>query len=367
MAFASAWNIAKGTVSEFMEDGVPRLAAALAYYAMFSIAPLLVIVIAVAGLFFDQQDVQKQVNQQVENFMGSQAAGTVQSMMTQKHESSVVATILGTIALLFGASGVFGQLQDALNTIWEVKPKEGQGVWGFIRSRFLSFAMVLGIAFLLLISMVITTGLELFSGVISQALPMPEVAAKGLHLGVSFAVITLLFAMIFKVLPDAEVRWRDVWVGAIGTALLFTLGKYLIAMYLGRQSTASAYGAAGSFIVLLLWVYYSSIILFFGAEFTQVYARKLGSRIVPSPNAERVREEDRAEEGIPHSSGGQPGFHVEPQYAHNLHSQSGNGHGWGAAGAHAREPFSVVASAVGFGFIGGWLAHRRWKRPRRST
>ena len=364
-----AWDISKGTVSEFMEDSVPRLAAALAYYAMFSLGPLLVIVIAVAGMFFEKGAVRHEAIQQVQSMMGPQAAETLQTMQsTQSHGRSLVATIVGTIALLLGASGVFGQLQDSLNTIWEVKPKPGQGIWGFIRSRFLSFTMVLGIGFLLLISMVITTALEAFSGMITHGSNMPEFAVKALHFGISFIVITLLFAMIYKVLPDVKVKWRDVWVGAIGTALLFTLGKFALGMYLGRQSTASAYGAAGSVVLILLWVYYSSLILFFGAEFTQVYAKKTGSRIEPSPNAVRVSEEKRAEEGIPHDEGGKKGSSAgqpeqqppgEPAYAY---SNGSDGEEMDVPARNGKKPLSVLASAAGAGFVSGWIAHRRFSK-----
>ena len=357
MTVAVAWQISKDTASEFMEDGVPRLAAALAYYAMFSIGPLLVIVIAVAGLFLEKGAVRQEVIQQVQSMIGPKAAETVQSMFsTQQHQSSVIATILGTIALVFGASGVFGQLQDALNTIWEVKPKPGQGIWGFIRNRFLSFGMVLGIGFLLLVSMVITTALEAFSGQINHWLPMPDFVAKALHFVISFGVITLLFAMIFRFLPDATVKWRDVWVGAMGTALLFTIGKFLIGMYLGRQSTSSAYGAAGSVIVILLWVYYSSLILFAGAEFTQVYARKTGSEIAPSPNAVPVSEEARSQQGIPHKEAVSK-TSPEPAYAHTR--APGHNGDWNGA----RTPVSVWA-AMGTAFVGGWLAHQKVTRRR---
>ena len=274
MTAAVAWQISKDTVSEFMEDGVPRLAAALAYYAMFSLGPLLVIVIAVAGLFLEKGAVRQEVIQQVQSMIGPKAAETVQSMFsTQQHQSSVIATILGTIALLFGASGVFGQLQDALNTIWEVKPKPGQGIWGFIRNRFLSFGMVLGIGFLLLVSMVITTVLEAFSGQINHWLPMPDIIAKALHFVISFGVITLLFAMIFRLLPDAPIRWRDVWLGAGVTAGLFVIGKWIIGLYLGRSDIGAAYGAASWVILVLAWVYYSAEIVLFGAEFTHAHAK----------------------------------------------------------------------------------------------
>ena len=208
------------------------------------------------------------------------------------------AGIVGTVTLLMGASGVFGQLKDALNTIWEVKAKPGQGVMKFVRERILSFGMVLVIGFLLLLSLLLTTMLSGFSKYVGSALPFSAAVTAVFGFVVSFAVITLLFASIFKLLPDAKVKWRDVWVGAIATALLFEIGKFLLGLYLGRESTASPYGAAASVVLLLLWVYYGSLILFFGAEFTQVYARTMGEKIQPSANAEAVTEEARAQQGL---------------------------------------------------------------------
>ena len=354
-----AWEISKGSVSEFFEDKAPRLAAALAYYALFSLGPLLVIVIGVAGLFFEKNAVSHEVTSQIQSFVGDKGAGTIESMLKRGNgNSSLIATVLGTLALVFGATGVFGQLQDALNTIWEVKLKPGQGVWAFIRSRFLSFAMVFGIAFLLLISMVITTLLEAFSGAISQVLPVPAMVVRVLHLGISFVVITLLFAMIFKLLPDARVRWRDVWVGAMGTSLLFTLGKSLIALYLGRESTSSAYGAAGSVIIILLWVYYSSLILFFGAEFTQVYARKTGSKIVPRPNAEAVTEDARARQGIPHSPRDQVSDSGREGELAEAHMSASTTRDRIQVNGSGESPATALAIGLGAGFVGGWIAHR---------
>jgi membrane protein len=203
-------------------------------------------------------------------------------------------------ALLIGAGGVFGQLQDALNTIWEVKAKPGTGIWGFVRNRFLSFTMVLGIGFLLLVSMALTTFLTAVSSSLGSRLPISEALLHILNFVVSFGIIALLFAMIFKYLPDVKVPLRKVWVGAIGTALLFTIGKYALALYLGRASTSSSFGAAGSVIIILMWVYYASLILFFGAEFTQVYAKLTGARVVPDQYGVPTTEERRAQEGIAH-------------------------------------------------------------------
>ena len=295
------WKVMKETGQEFVDDKVLRLSAALAYYALFSIGPLLIIVIGLTSLAFGKETVQHAVQQQLQSLLGENATKTVESMMTAHTQGkSLMATIVGVIVLLFGASGVFGQLQDALNTIWEVKARPGQGIWGFLRNRFLSFTMVLGVGFLLLVSLVLSTILSGLTSYIGNAVAIPDLVGRLLDVCMSFIVIALLFAMIFKILPDVEMEWGNVWVGAVGTALLFTAGKSLLGFYLARESTASAYGAAGSVIVILLWVYYSSLILLTGAEFTQVYASRVGSGIRPSKHALSVTEDERREQGMPH-------------------------------------------------------------------
>src|SRR5262245_29761386 len=241
-----AWRILKRTIAEFNEDNVLRLSAALAYYAIFSIGPLLAIVVGLAGLAFGEESVRSQIDHQLRAMVGERSAQIVESMVAARGQgTSLLTTIIGLVALFFGAAGVFGQLQDSLNTIWEVKPKPGRGIWGIVRSRFLSFSMVLGIGFLLLVSMALSTALAAVTGEIGDGLPITKSIVHILDFGISFGVVTLLFAMIFKVLPDVNVPWSKVWVGAIGTTLLFTLGKTLLAFYLGRESTTSAYGAAG--------------------------------------------------------------------------------------------------------------------------
>src|SRR5438874_10258278 len=267
------WDLAKDTFNEFTNDKAVRLAAALAYYSTFSIAPLLIIVIAAAGFFMGEAAVQQGIRQEMAQLIGEKGADAIVVMVgAQKQGTHLAATIVGIVVLLFGASGVFGELQDSLNVLWGVQPKPGRGVWRFIKSRFLSFAMILGIGFLLLVSMVITTILSALTGSLGNAVSMPGWMAHSANFIVSFAVVTLLFAMIFKVLPDITIKWRHVWIGAVFTSLLFTIGKYFLALYLGRASTTSAYGAAGSLVLILLWVYYSSLILFSGAEFTKAYA-----------------------------------------------------------------------------------------------
>jgi membrane protein len=299
MSLKKMWAILKGTIQEFGEDKVVRLSAALAYYAIFSIGPLLVIAVGLASLAFGHDTVRKQIQDQLQSMLGEGSAKTIESMMTsQRHGTSLLTTIVGMVALLFGAAGVFGQLQDALNTIWEVKPKPGIGIKGFLRARFLSLTMVLGTGFLLLVSMALTTFLAAASGSLGNKLPIPEAVVHILNFVVSFAVISTLFGMIFKFLPDVKIPYSKVWPGAIGTALLFTIGKYLLAFYLGRESTTSAFGAAGSVIVVLMWVYYASLILFLGAEFTQVYCKATGAVIVPARYAMPVTREARAQQGM---------------------------------------------------------------------
>ena len=284
-------DLIKETFSEWSKDKASRLAAALSYYTIFSVAPLLIIAIAVAGLVFGREAATHQIEGQARGLLGEQGAQAIQTILenTGKTGAGVMATIIGVNTLLIGASGAFAQLQESLNTIWEVKPRAGRGVKGMVRDRFLSFSMVLVIGFLLLVSLVLSAVLAGVGKYISDLLPLSSLMMQGVNFGISFGVTTFLFALIFKVLPDAYIRWRDVWVGAAVTALLFSLGRFLIGLYLGRSSISSAYGAAGSLVVLLVWVYYSAQILFLGAEFTQVYATRFGKGISPKKNAERLQ------------------------------------------------------------------------------
>lgn len=296
----AVWTLLKETFSDFNEDGVLRLSAALSYYSIFSIGPLLVIAISLAGFVLgSEESVRKEIEAQLQSVMGGNATKVLDSMaVSRSKDTNILMTIVGVVALLFGATGVFAQLQDSLNTIWEVKAKPGRGMWIFIRHRLLSLGMVLGIGFLLLVSMLLSTILSTFTSKLGSMMSATGVIAHIVDLVVSVGVTTLLFAAIFKFLPDVKVEWRNVWVGALGTALLFALGKYLLGLYLGRESTESAYGAAGAVVIILLWFYYAAIILFFGAEFTQVYARSTGSRIVPSDYAVPISDEQRAQAGL---------------------------------------------------------------------
>ena len=290
--FSALPNLFKFTYQGWKEDNASRLAAALAYYTIFSLAPLLVIAIALAGLIWQRDAVQAQVLNQIGGLVGEQGGTFVADLLdSASHPAQgIAATIIGIITLLFGALGVFNELHNALNTVWEVKEEKTQGLWQSIKkvivNRFLSFTMILGIGFMLLVSLVVSTGISALGTWVSSILPFHELVLQVINLVLSIGIITILFALIFKFLPDADIAWRDVWVGAFVTAVLFSIGKTLIGLYLGSSAVATSFGAAGSLVVLLLWIYYSAQILFFGAEFTQVYANQLGSKIVPEGQAE---------------------------------------------------------------------------------
>jgi membrane protein len=288
-------TLLKQTFAEFSQDKVPRLGAALAFYTIFSIAPLLLIGIAIAGLAFGREAAQGQIFTQLKNVLGPTAATAVQEMIRNaaKPKSGTIAAIVGVVTLILGASGVFGQLKDALNTIWDVKPKTG-GIMAMIKERFFSAVMVLGVGFLLLVALIIDSIIAVMGRYAQGHLPGGEGVWQALQLAVSFGVVTVLFASIFRYVPDVRIEWRDVWLGAAFTSLLFVIGKFALALYLGKSAVGSSYGAAGSLVVLLLWVYYSAQILLFGAEFTQVYARAHGNRAHserPTESSERERQD----------------------------------------------------------------------------
>lgn len=289
MQRTSIWQFVKTTINEWVEAEPFQLAAALSYYTLFSLAPLLLIAIGVAGLVFGREAAQNQIVETLQGMIGQDSAQTVQEMIqasNEKPKTGVLSTIIGFVALLFGAGGVVGQLQTSLNKVWEVTPKPGQGIWGFLRQRFFSFAMVLAIGFLLLVSLVVTAVLSSFTSMLSSFLGDATFVAHAIDILVSFGFVTLLFALIYKYVPDVEIQWRDVWVGAALTSILFTIGKYLIGLYIGTSGVSSTFGAAGSLITILVWVYYSSLIFFLGAEFTRVYATQYGSGVAPAENAQ---------------------------------------------------------------------------------
>jgi membrane protein len=293
-------QLLKEAASEWIEDGAMRLSASLAYYAIFSLAPLLVIVISIAGLVFGEEAARGQIAQQISALAGARAGEAIQATVqasASERTTGVLATIIGLVVLLFGASTVFAELKDALNTIWGVTVKPGRAFFTLVHDRFLSFSIVLAIGFLLLVSLVLSAVLAALGKYMSARLPLPAAVWQACDFLVSFAVISALFAMIFKMLPNVRIGWRDVRIGAVGTALLFTIGKFLIGLYLGTSTIASSFGAAGSVVIVLVWIYYSSCILFFGAEFTKVYARKFGSGIVPNSRAVLVSDLLRAKLG----------------------------------------------------------------------
>lgn len=313
------FQLLKDSLSAWSEDKASRLAAALSYYTVFSIAPLLVIVIVVAGRVLGEEAVRGEIVAQIGDAVGQDTAEFIQTLIANASEpsSGVIATVIGVITLLLGATGVFGQLQGALDTIWRVEPAPGRGILGAISDRFLDFAMVLGIGFLLVVALVASTAISAASTFLGEELPIPAGWLSLLDFALSFVVITVLFAFIFKVLPRVSIAWRDVWLGAAVTSVLFNVGKLLIGWYLGTSGAGSAFGAAGSLIVLLLWVYYSAQIFLLGAEFTKVYANRYGSRLLPEEGAVAYSAvtggERRAAEATPgRSAAAAPGTGLSP-------------------------------------------------------
>ena len=295
-----ALGLAKDTFKEFVNDDATWMAAALSYFTVFALAPLLVILLQVASLIWDATQVRDALTGQFQAVMGQEVARQVQTMMMSAQQQTTSGTgirlVLGIAGLVFGATGAFVSLQQALNRAWEVQPdpKRG-GIKNFITKRFLSLGMVLGIAFLILVSLALTAALSaagqaLFGG-------FGETVGQALNFALSFVVIALLFAAIFKVLPDAKIDWRDVWVGAVATAIFFVVGKFLIGLYIGQSNPGSAFGAAGALAVLLVWIYYAALIVLLGAEFTQAWMKVHGRDIVPEQGAVRVREVQKQDRG----------------------------------------------------------------------
>lgn len=263
----------KGTLAEFGEVKTPRLAAALAYYAVFSLSPLLLLGVSIAGLVFGEEAAQGRVVGQIEGTVGRETAELIQTMLaaTRDEASSTLGIIISLATLLLGASALFGHLQDALNTIWKVRTPKNAGIRDVIKKRLVSFAMVIFIGFMLILSLLLTTGLSVLTDIFTALPPALAYLYHLINLLFTFGLITLLFAILFKFLPDSEIEWRNVWVGAAITAILFLVGTYLISFYLGRAGPGSVYGAAGSLVVLLLWIYYLAQIFFFGSQLTYVY------------------------------------------------------------------------------------------------
>jgi membrane protein len=282
-----AWAVLKESGTEWNSDNAPRLGAALSYYTVFSLAPILILVIAVAGVFLGREAAQGKIVSQLADLIGAESAATMQAAIVKssEHNAGIIASVIGLVTLLVGASGVMIELQGALNTVWKVMPKPGLGIKHFLRSRLLSLGLVVTLGFLLLVSLVMSTALEAVVHWVGGFVARWAVLGYVINYGVSLGVIALFFALMFKVLPDAKVAWKDVWIGALLTSVLFHVGKFAIALYIGRASVASTYGAAGSLAVLLVWIYYSSQIVLLGAEFTRAYANRFGASVVPDENA----------------------------------------------------------------------------------
>jgi membrane protein len=284
-------SLLKETAVQWDEDQAARQAASLALYTLLSVAPLLIVSIKVAGIVLGDEAARGQISQEMGKLVGPQAGAAIEAMVAVAREpgQGVLGSFVGLAVLLFGASGVFGELQTSLNQIWEVKPKPGRGVIGFLRDRFFSFTMVMGVAFLLLVSMVVSAALATVTEHFRDLIPYAPLWWT-LNVAIGIGITTLLFALIYKIIPDARINWHDVWVGAFFTAVLFSVGRVALSWYVGRSATVSPFGAAGSLVALIVWVYYSAQILFFGAEFTQVFATRYGSRIEPAPNAVHLHD-----------------------------------------------------------------------------
>jgi membrane protein len=288
MTPSALWWVMKRAVAGWWDDNVPRLGASLAYYTLFALSPVLLVATAIAGLVFGKDAVRGEIVGQIQGLVGHQGAQAVQAMLENAAQpsSSIPATIIGLVTLFLGATGAFLELQTALNAIWRVKPRPGANVRAFVVQRLISFGLVVGVGFLLLVSLLVSAGLAALSRYLGQLLPALTAFWEAGNVLVSLFVITLLFAMVYKILPDVRLRWRDVWVGALVTAGFFSIGKQLIGLYLGTSSVASSYGAAGSVVVLLVWVYYSSQVVLLGAEFTRFYVERFRGQPPPMKHAQ---------------------------------------------------------------------------------
>ena len=289
-------ELLKSSVREFMDDDCTTMAAALSYYTVFSLPPLLVLILLLVGAVMDPQDVQGSLEGNLQSVMGPGAGQSIRTIIEHAQlpgSGGLIATVIGVAALILGAAGVFGQLQAALNRAWGVKPDPNQGgIKNFVLKRLFTFGMILALAFLLLVSLVLSAVLAGFGDALGRWLPagFSSTLLQVINFAISFGVIALLFAAMYRVLPDARIRWHDVWIGATVTAFLFVIGKTLIGVYLGHSNPGQAFGAAGSLALLLVWIYYSSMILLFGAEFTQVWAEQRGAGVTPEPGAVRASE-----------------------------------------------------------------------------
>jgi membrane protein len=293
LTFKGIWKLIKEAFSGFSQDKVLKLSASLAYYTVFSIGPMIIVIIYLCDLFWGREAIEGTIYGQVKGFVGGDAAQQLQEIIRNASLSNKghIAAVIGFITLLMGATGVFAEIQDSINSIWGLKPKPKAGLIKMILNRLLSFSVVITLGFLLLVSLIINGLLEGFMNKLQQIFPdIAVIFIYVFNLLLTFSVTTFLFAIIFKVLPDARIRWKDVFIGAMSTAILFMLGKFAITFYIGSSNVGTTYGTAGSLVVILLWVYYSSVILYFGAEFTKAYATDYGQQIHPNQYAVWVRE-----------------------------------------------------------------------------
>ena len=303
------YSLAKLSVQSWLDDYAPSMGAAIAFYTVFSLAPLVMIVIGVAGFFWGEDAVRGELMRQIGGMVGENGATAIESVVrssSEEPDQGIVATVASVVVLVVGATTVFAELQSALDRIWEVPAKEkASGIFSMIRARLLSFGLVLSLAFLLLVSLIVSTMLSAFGGWLGGLMPGWEIVLHVLNLAVSFGILVVLFAMIYKFMPQADVAWRDVWTGAVVTALLFELGKLLIGLYVGKSAVASSYAAAGSLVVVLIWVYYAAQVFLLGAEFTWVYANEHGSRAAARAAAPAASAEGSTEHSSPALQEGQ--------------------------------------------------------------
>lgn len=291
---SKTWYLLKTTFDEFMEDNAIKLSASLSYYTIFALPPLMIIIITLCGFFFGKDAVSGQLYGQINGLVGSDAAIQIQNAIknVELSESNVFATVFGGIMLLIGASGVFAEIQSSINFIWGLRAKPNKGIKKFIQNRLMSFSMIASVGFLLLVSLLVNSLMDVLSGRLKLYFPESTVYLfYVLNILIVFLIITLLFAIIFKTLPDGNIKWKDALIGASSTSVLFMIGKFAIGFYLGSSSVATVYGAAGSIIIILLWVYYSAIILYFGAEYTKVYAKAFGGSISPNEYSVEIQKE----------------------------------------------------------------------------
>ncbi|WP_166926470.1 YihY/virulence factor BrkB family protein [Flavobacterium poyangense] len=292
--FSKSWNLLKNTFLEFNDDNAIKLSAALSYYTLFALPPLLIIIITICGVFFGEEAVTGELYGQINRLVGNDAAIQIQEAIknVQLSDSNVFISIFGVVMLLIGASGVFAEIQSSINFIWGLRAKPNKGLKKFIQNRIMSFSMIASVGFLMLVSLMLNAVLDLLNSRLKLYFPESTVYLfYVINLVLVLASITLLFAIIFRTLPDGVIKWKDAFIGASCTAVLFMIGKFAIGFYLGSSTIASVYGAAGSVIIILVWVYYSAIILYFGAEFTKVYAKSYGGKIVPNEYSVEIKKE----------------------------------------------------------------------------